>query len=280
MSDRADVLAAQSVSYRVHDVSLVSKTDLGVAAGEVVAVLGPNGAGKSTLLKVMAGELSPASGRVVVDGRDLAILKAGELARLRAVVAQSSNLSFPFTVREVVRLGVSVPGLSRENPRIERAVGDAIGRVGLAAFSGRLFTELSGGERQRTHIARALCQLSVARDLAGGGKILLLDEPTSSLDVGHQVVVLEALRREADAGTAILMVMHDLNLAAAFADRRDHEPRMHHSGRSSASGDDGSHPEPGLRVPVVGWTASHRRNSIRYSSTGAGKGSQRRPPLT
>jgi iron complex transport system ATP-binding protein len=219
MSDRADVLAAQSVSYRVHDVSLVSKTDLGVAAGEVVAVLGPNGAGKSTLLKVMAGELSPASGRVVVDGRDLAILKAGELARLRAVVAQSSNLSFPFTVREVVRLGVSVPGLSRENPRIERAVGDAIGRVGLAAFSGRLFTELSGGERQRTHIARALCQLSVARDLAGGGKILLLDEPTSSLDVGHQVVVLEALRREADAGTAILMVMHDLNLAAAFADR-------------------------------------------------------------
>jgi iron complex transport system ATP-binding protein len=219
MSDRDHRLSADAASFHIGGARLVDEASLAIAGGEIVAVLGPNGAGKSTLLKMMAGELVPVSGRIVIAGRDLTNLKAAELARLRAVVAQASTLAFPFTVREVVRLGVSVPGLSRDSARIERAVGDAIARVGLSPFSGRLFTELSGGERQRTHIARALCQLTVARAVAGGGQVLLLDEPTSSLDIGHQMIVLDALRREAEAGTAILMVMHDLNLAAAFADR-------------------------------------------------------------
>ncbi len=219
MSDPDRVLSASEASYRIGGAWLVENASLDVSVGEVVAVLGPNGAGKSTLLRMMAGELAPVSGEIVIAGRDIAQLKASDLARLRAVVAQASTLAFPFTVREVVRLGISVPGLTRESARVERAVGDAIARVGLSAFSGRLFTELSGGERQRAHIARALCQLTVARAIGGGGQVLLLDEPTSSLDIGHQRIVLEALRSEASAGTAILLVMHDLNLAAAFADR-------------------------------------------------------------
>jgi iron complex transport system ATP-binding protein len=219
MSEADHRLSAQAASFRISDALLVDEASVDVAGGEIIAVLGPNGAGKSTLLRMMAGELVPTSGRIVIAGQDLANLKAADQARLRAVVAQASTLAFPFTVREVVRLGVSVPGLSRESARIERAVGDAVASVGLTAFAGRLFTDLSGGERQRTHIARALCQLSVARAAAGGGQVLLLDEPTSSLDIGHQMIVLEALRSEARVGTAILMVMHDLNLAAAFADR-------------------------------------------------------------
>lgn len=219
MSDPDRVLSAFEASYRIGGAWLVENASLDVSVGEVVAVLGPNGAGKSTLLRMMAGELAPVSGEIAIAGRDIAQLKASDLARLRAVVAQASTLAFPFTVREVVRLGVSVPGLTRESARVERAVGDAIARVGLSAFSGRLFTELSGGERQRAHIARALCQLTVARAIGGGGQVLLLDEPTSSLDIGHQRIVLEALRSEASAGTAILLVMHDLNLAAAFGDR-------------------------------------------------------------
>jgi iron complex transport system ATP-binding protein len=219
MSDRNEPLSAEAIGFRINGSWLVQDASLDVASGEVVAILGPNGAGKSTLLRMCAGELSPASGRIAIAGLDTTSLKAADLARLRAVVAQASPLAFPFTVREVVRLGVSVPGLSRESAHIERAVEDAIGRVGLSACSGRLFTELSGGERQRTHIARALCQLTVSRSACGGGQVLLLDEPTSSLDIGHQILVLDALKREAKAGTAILMVMHDLNLASAFADR-------------------------------------------------------------
>lgn len=219
MSDPEPRLFASAVSYAVRGRALVAEASLGISSGEIVAVLGPNGAGKSTLLRLMAGELTPSAGRVVLVGQDVQSLKAPELARLRAVVAQASALSFPFTVEEVVRLGVSVPGLTRDTPRIDRAVADAIARVGLGSFAGRLFTELSGGERQRTHIARALCQLAIARETTSGGAVLLLDEPTSSLDIGHQRLALEALRREADAGVAVLTVMHDLNLAAAFADR-------------------------------------------------------------
>lgn len=219
MSERSVVLSSEAVDYTISGRALVSEASIRVSRGEIVAVLGPNGAGKSTLLRVLAGELVPSAGRVMLGASEMSRLKAADLARLRAVVAQSSVLSFPFTVHEVVRLGVSVPGLMQESPKIDRAVAGAIAKVGLTSFAGRLFTQLSGGERQRTHIARALCQLTVAREACGGGDVLLLDEPTSSLDIGHQRLVLDAVRREADAGAAVLAVMHDLNLAAAFADR-------------------------------------------------------------
>ncbi len=219
MSERAPCLIADGVGYEIGGRALVADASLTLARGEIVAVLGPNGAGKSTLLRLIAGELKPAAGRIVLADRDMSTLRAPDLARLRAVVAQASNLNFPFTVQEVVRLGVSVPGLTRGSPRIETAVADAIARVGLTGFSGRLFTELSGGERQRAHIARALCQLAVAREACAGGRLLLLDEATSSLDIGHQRLVLNAVRREAETGVGVLAIMHDLNLAAAFADR-------------------------------------------------------------
>jgi iron complex transport system ATP-binding protein len=192
---------------------------LGIEPGEVVALLGPNGAGKSTLLKVMAGELRPARGVVTLGGRDVAQMTAADLARRRAVVAQASTLAFPFTVREVVALGISVPGLSHNGPHIARAVSEALAQVGLTSIANRYFTALSGGERQRAHIARALCQLAIARESRTGGQVLLLDEPTSSLDIGHQGIVLEALRRLAGTGVAMVVAMHDLNLAAALADR-------------------------------------------------------------
>jgi len=219
MSERTPLLSARAASYCIGGARLLDGVSVAVAPGEVVAVLGPNGAGKSTLLKLMSGELRPSRGRVVLGGRDIAAMTAGELARRRSVVAQASALAFPFTVREVVSLGISVPALSRDTPRIVRTVSEALDRVGLAAISGRPFTELSGGERQRTHIARALCQLWIAREIADEGQVLLLDEPTSSLDIGHQLIVLEAVRREAEAGVAVVAVMHDLNFAAAFADR-------------------------------------------------------------
>ncbi len=142
---------------------------------------------------------------------------AAELAGRRAVVPQSTALSFPFTVLEVVLLGATVPGFA-EAPRAEQAALHAIRTVGLGGFEQRLFTQLSGGERQRTHIARALCQLAVAHRPGDKASALLLDEPTASLDLAHQGIVLEEMRRQAAAGRAVLAIVHDLNLASAYAD--------------------------------------------------------------
>jgi iron complex transport system ATP-binding protein len=183
-----------------------------------VALVGPNGAGKSTLLRLLSGELSATSGSVELDGRALGTYTAAELSRRRAVVPQSTALSFPFTVREVVMLGATVPGFVAPPAHIERAASDCIRTVGLVHIEQRLFTHLSGGERQRVHIARALLQLAIGHQPDTEPAILLLDEPTASLDLAHQGIVLEEARRQARCGRAVLAILHDLNLAAVFAD--------------------------------------------------------------
>jgi iron complex transport system ATP-binding protein len=197
---------------------LLDGIDLVAPGGRVTAIIGPNGAGKSMLLKVLAGELTPTGGSVRLDGQEMRTISAAALARRRAMVPQSTNLSFPFTVVEVVRLGASVPGFDGIKTRAHELADRALETVGLGGFSARLYNELSGGEKQRVHIARALCQLDAAHRADGETAILMLDEPTSSLDLAHQVRVLDEARRQAAIGRAVLVVIHDLNLAAAWAD--------------------------------------------------------------
>lgn len=197
---------------------LLDGIDLVVSVGRVTAVIGPNGAGKSTLLKVLAGELKPNAGSVLLDGRDLRAISPAALSRRRAMVPQATMLSFPFTVLEVVRLGASVPGFDGVGTAAHRIADQALRVVDLEGFSARLYSELSGGEKQRVHIARALCQLDAAQRSASEAAILMLDEPTSSIDLAHQVRVLQEARRQAALGRAVLVVLHDLNLAAAWAD--------------------------------------------------------------
>lgn len=197
---------------------LLDSIDLKITPGRVIAIIGPNGAGKSMLLRVLAGELAPSAGSVLLDGRDLRTISAAELARRRAMVPQATNLSFPFTVIEVVRLGASVPGFDGIGSRAHMIADQALQSVDLEGFHTRLYSELSGGEKQRVHIARALCQLDAAHRPAEQAAILMLDEPTSSLDLAHQARVLDEARRQALRGRAVLVVLHDLNLAAAWAD--------------------------------------------------------------
>jgi heme transport system ATP-binding protein len=212
------MLEALGVSFEVGGKHLVKSVDLELQAGRIMALAGPNGAGKSTLLKLLAGEMRPSGGAVKLNGLDVSQMPASELARLRAVVPQASALRFPFTVYEVVNLGVTVPGFEIEDRRSANVAQQVIHSVGLCGFEDRIYGELSGGERQRVHIARALCQLGVARKRAEETSVLLLDEPTASLDLAHQRIVLSELRRQASAGHAILIILHDLNLAAALAD--------------------------------------------------------------
>jgi iron complex transport system ATP-binding protein len=212
------MLEARGATFEVNGRRLVEAIDLALSPGRIVALVGPNGAGKSTLLRLFAGELAPTSGSVAIDGREVKHVLPAELARRRAVVPQSTALSFPFTVLEVVLLGATVPGFAVNAPHAEGAARSAIETVGLAGFEDRMFTQLSGGERQRVHIARALCQLVTASRRRGESSALLLDEPTASLDLAHQRIVFAEARRQADAGRIVLAILHDLNLAAAYAD--------------------------------------------------------------
>ncbi len=212
------MLAARSATFRVGTKSLVSDVDLTLEPGRFIAIIGPNGAGKSTLLRLLTGELKPTLGAIDLDGRTLASYEPSALARRRAVVPQATALSFPFTAKEVVLLGATVPGFAAPSEHIELTASECLRTVGLLALSDRLYTHLSGGERQRVHIARALLQLAVAERGASQPAILMLDEPTASLDLAHQGVVLGEARRQARNGRAVLAVLHDLNLAAAFAD--------------------------------------------------------------
>jgi heme transport system ATP-binding protein len=212
------MLQAHGASYEIKRRRLVDAVDLQLPRDKLVALVGPNGAGKSTLLKLFSGEIAPTAGAMTIDGDEISQVATGELARRRAVVPQATVLAFPFTVLEVVLMGASVPGFDIAEPRAVNSALDAIESVGLTGFEHRLFTEMSGGERQRTAIARALCQLAAAYRPGAATTALLLDEPTASLDFAHQSVVLGEARRQADLGRAVLIVLHDLNLAAAYAD--------------------------------------------------------------
>lgn len=214
------MLQARDVTYTVNGNTLVAGVDVEVRPGRVLALIGPNGAGKSTLLRILAGELKPTRGTVSLDAREFASFTAAELARQRAVVPQASALIFPFTVLEVAMLGISVPGFNAAPAQVKATALEALGALGLRDLASRLYVHLSGGERQRVHIARALSQLSAPSYHPGKTRCFLLDEPTSSLDLAHQSLVLAAIQRQARSGAAIVAVFHDLNfLAAALADQ-------------------------------------------------------------
>jgi iron complex transport system ATP-binding protein len=199
--------------------ALLENADVAIAPGRITVLIGPNGAGKTTLLRVLSGEIAPSRGEARLDGETLRTFSAAELARRRAVVPQASAVAFPFTVREVVMLGVTVPGFALRDEAADKRVDTALDAVDLMPFADRLYPTLSGGERQRVHIARALCQLAAASRRRAETRCFLLDEPTASLDLGHQGQVLSAMRRQADQGHVVLAILHDLNLAAAIADQ-------------------------------------------------------------
>jgi iron complex transport system ATP-binding protein len=186
---------------------LLDDVALAVRPGEVLAVVGPNGAGKSTLLRVLCGELLPQSGEVRLVGRELRNWPARERARKLAVLPQQSRLEFGFLAEEVVGMGRS-PHAPRAGD--ERIVQTAMERVGVSHLAGRVYPTLSGGEQQQVQLARVLAQET---------GFILLDEPTSSLDLRHQHQVLRLLRELAKEDVGIMVVLHDLRLAKRYADR-------------------------------------------------------------
>jgi len=205
---RASALAAGYAGRAV-----LEGLELGLAAGSVTALIGPNGSGKSTLLKALARLLPARQGSVVLDGADIAALPSREVARRLAVLPQSPSTPAELTVRELVEQGrfPHAGPLRMLRRQDHEAIDRALRDTGVEALARRPLDELSGGERQRAWIALALAQQT---------PLLLLDEPTTFLDVGHQLEVLDLVRRlNRERGITVAMVLHDLNHAAHYADR-------------------------------------------------------------
>jgi iron complex transport system ATP-binding protein len=212
----APLITAEGVGFSVRRTEILRAVTLSVMPGRLTVVIGPNGAGKSTLLKLLVGELVPTRGRVLYGGEPLPGLPAWRLAAKRAVLPQSGNLAFPFTVHEVVALGLAGLGAA-SGGRAEAIVAEALVAADIAHLAERQVPTLSGGEQQRVHFARVLCQLRAASGRETR-QALFLDEPIAGLDLAHQLAVLETACRLARDGVGVFAILHDLNLAAAYAD--------------------------------------------------------------
>lgn len=213
------MLSAESVDVAIgHNPAnrcpLLIDVNLAVKPGSVLAVIGPNGAGKTSLLRTLTGEMVPVKGQVLLQGRPLSSWLAEQRAQLLGVLPQQSALSFPFQVDEVVALGRYPHNTGKRRDR--EIVEQALAAVDGSHLKSRVYTTLSGGEKQRVHLARVLAQVWEKPTL--GERYLLLDEPTSALDLAHQHLILETARQMARQGVGVLVILHDLNLAAHYAD--------------------------------------------------------------
>ncbi len=222
MADTQAVLSLDNVSFAyTRGAPVIESLTTAVEPGRLHAVIGPNAAGKSTLLKLMLGQLSPRTGKVTIDGVAAHRLSARRRAATVSYVPQRSTVSFAFTVRQVIEM--SRFALRRDLS----AVSDAIGLCDLSELVDRPVTTLSVGQQQRVLLARAITQSR------GAGRVMLLDEPTSAMDLYHVHHLMGVIRGLADEGLAVVIVVHDLNLAARYAD----VVWLMHNGRLAASGD-------------------------------------------
>lgn len=189
--------------------------NLNVEAGSVSVIIGPNGAGKTSLLRLVCGDMQSSSGEVLLNGRPVSSWPVEQRATILSVLPQRSSIEFPFTVEEVVRMG-RIPhnsGFRRDS----EIISGALALVDCAHLAQRFYINLSGGEKQRVQLARVAAQIWDSSEL--GGRCLVLDEPSASLDMAHQEVIVNMLRFFTKQGAGVLMVLHDLNLAAKNADQ-------------------------------------------------------------
>ncbi|MBQ8179489.1 MAG: ABC transporter ATP-binding protein [Candidatus Methanomethylophilaceae archaeon] len=219
-------LDVNGLRYRYGDKPVLDGVDMPVVEGEILGILGPNGCGKTTLLKNLNKNLSPSGGCVMLDGEDMSGMTKRDVARKVAVVPQTNEVHFAFTVRDMVAMGrMPFQGmLGGPSSEDERIVDEAIERTGLSGYRDRMMNTMSGGERQRVIIARAIAQTP---------KILLMDEPTLHLDISMQFDALNLVHRlSRETGLTVVIVSHDLAMVARYCDRivMLHDHRVHAMG--------------------------------------------------
>jgi len=205
-------VSLRAASYRIGSATLVDEVTIDIGELEFVSVVGPNGAGKSTLLRLVAGDLRPSAGSVTLDGAAPSDMRPEVLALVRSVLRPDAGGGIPFTVRTVVSLGRHPHRREQTNSAARDAavVEEALAATEIAHLADRVVSTLSTGERTRVAIARVLAQDT---------PIVLLDEPTTALDLGHQEATMALLHGLARQGRTVVAVLHDVNAAAAYTDR-------------------------------------------------------------
>lgn len=211
------MISVNNISVQIGSTKILDDVSMKMPHGKLSILVGTNGAGKSTLLKAICANIEPEKGTIYFDGASLSNIKADEIARKRAVVLQKSHLSFSFTAFEIVLMGRTPHTNGFEGEKDYQIAEDCMKKLQVEHLRDRQFPTLSGGEQQRVQLARALAQIW---DCIAENKpcYLLLDEPTSSLDIAHQHQLLSLLREMAQAGVTIFVILHDLNLAAQYGD--------------------------------------------------------------
>ena len=207
------MLTANNISYSIGKKPILRNIDLTLEPGEFKAIVGPNGAGKSTLLKIITGENRSYKGEVQYHGKILNTFRINEISKVRAVLPQESQVSFPFTVREIVEMGRST--FRDKKSRLDQIVEEVMQNTGITHFRDRSYHSLSGGEKQKVQLTRVMAQIWESSDQS---RFIFLDEPTASLDMARQHQILGLAKELCKKNIGILAVIHDLNLATQYAD--------------------------------------------------------------
>ena len=208
----------QNISYTVSGYKILDNVSLDIKEGEVLSLIGPNGAGKSTLLNAATGDLEPSLGTVYYNHQNLEELNIVERSFYRAVMSQSQQIVFDFSVQEIIEMGWIEKGFSSYSKDFDNAVKEVSILCNLENLLKRKFNKLSGGEQRRVHFARTLLQLwrpSNSKDPL----FMLLDEPTANLDLYYEIKMMEIIKLKASEGIGVFLILHDLNLAARYSDR-------------------------------------------------------------
>jgi len=208
---------SEKISLKYNDKSILEDINIEIKKGMILSILGPNGAGKSSLLNILSGDIESNIGNVFYDNTDIKNISIQERAFIRSVMSQNQPIVFDFSVRDIVEMGWLDKGNIKYSNNINNAIIGVLNDCEIAHLEKRKFNTLSGGEQRRVHFARSLIQLWRESDNKDS-RYLMLDEPTSNLDLSHQIKLMNMLKKLANDGVGILLILHDLNLAFNFSD--------------------------------------------------------------
>ena len=211
-------IKAKSIFWEVDNKRIIEDISLEISLGEVVSIIGPNGAGKSSFLNVLSGDIKPTSGSVSFDETNLKDISIQERSFMRSVMSQSQQIVYDFSVKEIIEMGWLDRGIASYSGNFKEAVMKVASECSVHNLLEQKFNTLSGGEQRRVHFARTLIQLwrpSNSHD----PRYMFLDEPTANLDILHEQNLMKLVRSKAMEGIGILLILHDLNLAAKYSDK-------------------------------------------------------------
>ena len=210
-------IKVNKISYGINNFSILKDISLEIRSGEILSILGPNGSGKSTLMKVLAGDINPDSGSVVINGINLNDIEISSRAIVRSMMSQAQNIVYDFDVREIIEMGWIESSVDQPNGHFENTLSLISNECGIDHLLKRKYNSLSGGEQRMVHFARTLLQSNGLKE--NFQKYIFFDEPTANLDIKRELNILNVIRKKAKEGYGIFIVLHDLNLAYNFSDR-------------------------------------------------------------